>query len=175
MKGMVGPLRRPPIQRAGRAPGRRPIRPSRLILPIVAAALAVPDGTMRAQPAGPPGAPPDPWATMRGCQSVLGRFASCGADKQFRAQRDRWVAAGAADKAAAAEAGRRLKSWTRARGRRAQCAAWARREGAAEHVGEGAPLAQLAARGSAVPCPEFARKLDEDGWLPAALVDARID
>ena len=78
-------------------------------------------------------------------------------------------------KASPAEIARRLKSWTRADGRRAQCATWARRAGAPEHIGEGSPLALLAAQGKAVPCEDFARKIDEGGWLPAALIDARVD
>jgi hypothetical protein len=148
-----------------------------LALPI-ALSLAAPTGATMADPQPP--ATADPWATMRGCQAVLGRFASCGADKKFRAQRDRWVAAagppGAPErKASPAEIARRLKSWPRADGRRAQCATWARRAGAPEHIGEGTPLAQLAAQGKAVSCEAFARKIDEDGWVPAALVDARID
>jgi hypothetical protein len=125
-----------------------------------------------ADPAGRAAAP-DPWATMRGCQAVLGRFQGCAADKQFRAQRDRWVAA--ADKQMAAEVARRLKSWVRADGRRAQCAAWSRRPGAPEQVGEGSPLGQLAARGKSVPCAEFAQKIAEGGWLPAALIDPKIE
>jgi hypothetical protein len=145
-----------------------------LALPVLLS-LAALGGATKAAPQPP--ATADPWATMRGCQAVLGRFASCGSDKKFRAQRDRWVAApGPLDrKASAAEIARRLKSWSRADGRRAQCATWARRAGAPEHIGEGTPLAQLAAQGKAVPCEAFARKMDEDGWVPAALVDARID
>jgi hypothetical protein len=141
--------------------------------------LAAPGGANRASALADPQPPPapDPWATMRGCQSVLGRFASCSADKKFRAHRDRWVAAPSSmdRKATSAEIARRLKSWARADGRRAQCATWARRAGAPEHIGEGTPLAQLAAQGKSIPCEAFARKIDEDGWVPAALVDARID
>jgi hypothetical protein len=141
----------------------------------VGLSVATPGAATLADPQ--PAPPPDPWATLRGCQVVLGRFASCGADKKFRAQRNRWVAAPAAldRKASPAEIARRLKSWTRAQGRRAQCATWARRAGAPEHIGEGSPLAQLAAQGKLVPCDAFARKLEEDGWVPAALIDARID
>ena len=109
---------------------------------------------------------------------MLGRFASCCGGQEVprpagplggrcRAAPER--------KASPAEIARRLKSWARADGRRAQCATWARRAGAPEHIGEGSPLAQLAAQGKAVPCEAFARKIDEDGWVPAALVDARID
>src|SRR5262245_13273527 len=109
-----------------------------LALPIVLS-LSAPGGATMADPQPP--AAPDPWATLRGCQLVLGRFASCSADKKFRAQRDRWVAAagpaGAPErKASAAEITRRLKSYARADGRRAQCATWARRAGAPEHIGE---------------------------------------
>lgn len=147
-----------------------------LALPVLLSLAAAGAGVTSAM-ADPQQAPPDPWATLRGCQVVLGRFASCSADKKFRAQRDKWVAApGPLDrKASAAEIARRLKSWARADGRRAQCATWARRAGAPEHIGEGTPLAQLAAQGKAVSCEAFARKMDEDGWVPAALVDARID
>jgi hypothetical protein len=149
-----------------------------LALPLLLVSLAATPTTRATAMADPqPPAPPDPWATLRGCQTVLGRFASCGADRKFRAHRDRWVAAPSSldRKASPAEITRRLKSWTRARGRRAQCATWARRAGADEHIAEGAPLARLAAQGKAVSCETLALKIDEDGWLPAALVDARID
>jgi hypothetical protein len=149
-----------------------------LALPIVLS-LAAPGGAnlASARADAQPTPAPDPWATLRGCQAVLGRFASCSADKKFRAHRDRWVAAAAPmdRKASPAEITRRLKSWARGDGRRAQCATWARREGASEHVGEGTPLALMAAQGKAVPCETFARKIGEDGWIPAALVDSRID
>jgi hypothetical protein len=165
------------------------IRAPALVLPIVLLLAAPGTKTIAAAMSGamsaamsdpPPAPPPDPWATVRGCQAVLARFAICSADKRFRAHRDRWVAAPAPQAATAGKASpavitQRLKSWVKADGRRAQCATWARRAGAPEHIAEGTPLAQVAAQGRAVPCEAFARKLDEDGWLPAALVDARID
>jgi hypothetical protein len=113
---------------------------------------------------------------MRGCQKVLERFVRCGSDRSFQAYRNKWVAATPPGmKAAPKEIARRLKAWGKAAGRREQCATWARRLGAPEHLGEGSPLAQLAASGGDVACDHFARKLDEDGWVPAALIDARRD
>jgi hypothetical protein len=159
----------------------RGIRAPALVLPIVLSLLASGAATIAPALADPqPARPPDPWATVRGCQAVLARFAICSADKSFRAHRDRWVAAPAPPGATAGKANpavitQRLKSWVKADGRRAQCATWARRAGAPEHIAESTPLAQVAAQGRAVPCEAFARKLDEDGWVPAALVDARID
>jgi hypothetical protein len=159
----------------------RGIRAPALVLPTVLLLAAHGAATIAAAMADPqPAQPADPWATVRGCQAVLARFAICSVDKRFRAHRDRWVAAPAPQRATGGKASpavitQRLKSWVKADGRRAQCATWARRAGAPEHIAEATPLAQMAAQGRAVPCAVFARKLDEDGWVPAALVDARID
>ena len=115
----------------------------------------------------------DPWATMRGCLGVLDRFATCSSNKTFATFIEKWAAAeGAGQKASRKEIERRLRWWMRPTGRREQCAIWARRTGAREHVGEGSPLAKAAGTGAAT-CEDFGRTIDKDGWIPAGLVDAR--
>jgi hypothetical protein len=117
----------------------------------------------------------DPWATLRGCLSVLDRFATCRSDKTFGTFVERWMETETAGPVAPRkEVERRLRWWMRPVGRREQCAIWARRPGAAEHVGEGSPLAK-SARSDAATCEEFARAIDKDKWIPTALVDARQD
>ncbi len=128
----------------------------------------------RAAPGDGEGRAPNPWATLRGCLAILERFDQCAADKAFKAFIDRWVAAEAASKATAAEIRRRLEAWSKAAGRREQCAIWARRGGAPEHLGETSALA-TSARSRSAPCDRYAREIDKDAWVPRALVDARMD
>ena len=120
--------------------------------------------------------PVDPFAVTRGCVTMLDRFVACGADKDFAGHRARWVAAGAGDKKKLrAEIEKRIAGWSKRDARRGQCAIWARREGAAEHLAEGTALAKLAADRTSTSCAAYARALDADGWLPAALGDLRRD
>ena len=121
-------------------------------------------------------AAPDPWATLRGCVPVVERFAACSPVTSFQAYRARWLAADAGGKKVPAkEIQRRLAALMSPNGRREQCAIWARRPGAAEHVGEGSALARAAAERDRTTCKGFASMLDADGWVPAPLIDARAD
>jgi hypothetical protein len=117
----------------------------------------------------------DPWSTVRGCLVVLDRFAGCSSDKAMAAFVERWIAGDkAADKAARKEIERRLRWWMRPVGRREQCAIWARRAGAPEHIGEASALAKSAAT-AAVSCEQYGRAIDKDAWIPAALIDVKQD
>jgi hypothetical protein len=120
--------------------------------------------------------PVDPFAVTRGCVAVLDRFVACATDKAFAGYRTRWVTAGAGDKnKTRADIEKRLAGWGKRDARRGQCAIWSRREGAAEHLAEGTALAKLAADRQTISCAAFGKALDEDGWLPTALVDLRSD
>ncbi len=117
----------------------------------------------------------DPWATLRGCIGILERFAGCSSDEKFAAFVERWKATQpAGEKATDKEIESRLHWWMRPPGRREQCAIWARRTGAPAHVGETSDLAKSAAD-KGISCEQIAGRIDKDGWIPTALVDARSD
>jgi hypothetical protein len=138
----------------------------------VALSLAGLGGASFVHAAEPAAAEGDPWATMRGCVIVLERFSGCGSAEPLRALKPRWVTlADPGKKVDAKDLEALIKSWSKSDERKRQCAIWTKREGATAHVGEGSPLAKLAAE-KGTTCVRFAREIGNDPWLPKALVDA---
>jgi hypothetical protein len=148
----------------------RPMRPLVCLL-LLLAATSSQASLADAPPAAPVASEPDPWATMRGCVVVLERFASCASDEAMRGLKPRWLTlADPGKKVDAKEIQAMVHSWAKPDERRRQCAIWTKRDGAPAHVGEGAPLAKLAAEKSTT-CVRFAREISDDGWVPKAIVD----
>jgi hypothetical protein len=134
--------------------------------------LAALGGGAAPHAAEPAAAEADPWATMRACEKVLERLVACASAEPLRALKPRWAAlADPGKKVEVKDIEELVRSWGKPDERKRQCAIWTKREGVTAHVGEGSPLAKLAAE-KGITCVRFARALGDDKWLPKAIVDA---
>jgi hypothetical protein len=92
---------------------------------------------------------------------------SCAKDPGFKKYQARWTSKGAPT-AGAEGFSKRILTWRKEEGARAECERWSGRTGAAEHIGESSKIGNLL-KDTKLTCTLFGQELDDDGWVPTAL------
>ncbi|HEY0706985.1 MAG TPA: hypothetical protein VGG33_09315 [Polyangia bacterium] len=128
-------------------------------------------GSTGAVPGSAVGGAVDPNSPVYGnCMAIIEKMRTCAKEPGFKTYQARWTSKGAAP-AGSKLFERRIENWREESGRRSECDNWSRREAAEQHLGMRSKLAE-SLKDTKLTCTLFAQELDDDGWVPAAMVEA---
>jgi hypothetical protein len=109
----------------------------------------------------------DAEALVGGCTQIIRKMVACANDPGFKKYQARWTAKGA-PAAGQKNFSKRILTWRKEEGARAECERWSKREAAAAHLGAGSKVVE-SLKDTKLSCTIFGQELDDDGWVPTAL------
>lgn len=121
---------------------------------------------------GSAGVAVDPNSPVYGnCMTIIEKMRTCAKDPGFKTYQTRWTSKGAAPAGSKAFE-RRIDLWRDENGRRSECESWSQRKEADTHIGARSKIAE-SLKDTKLTCQLFGQELDDDGWVPAVMAEAR--